>query len=1477
MKARWFNIVVLLTLLAGIMPLAVLAAPSTEDGGIPTGKSKYQFEAVEATPIKMDEAAIYIIQLEAAPAASYRGEIAGLAATNPRVKGEVKLDTQSAASIAYVNYLQDQQAQFINALEESVTRPVEVKYQYQYVLNGMAVWLTPQEAADIAKLPGVVNVERDYMLYPTTDIGPEWIGAPGIWDGTDTGGLPGTQGEGILVGVLDTGINMDHPSFASTGDDGYTVINPLGADNYIGLCDTEPTTYTCTSKLIGVWDYIPEDGIDGDHGSHTASTTAGNVVYSPTIKAATITITAVKISGVAPHANIIMYDVCNEDGCPNSATTAAKEQAILDGVDVINYSIGGGGANPWTDSGALGWLNVRDAGIFVATSAGNTGPGAETMGSPGNSPWMLTVGASTHNRKFRNALIDMTGGTAAPADIEGKSITSGYGPAEIVYAGWYTSTGSANDAKCLKPFAPGTFSGEIVVCDRGVAGRVEKGDNVLAGGAGGYVLANDQANALSLNADAHALPAVHISYSAGVTLKTWLTSTVVQQATIAGTTLAVNDDYADIMAGFSSRGPNNTAAAAGIIKPDVVAPGVDIFAATVSGIEYQLMGGTSMASPHAAGAGALILALHPTWTPAEVQSALMMTAWTDILKEDEATAADPFDRGAGRVDLSKAGTAGLVLDETTANFTAADPATGGDPQTLNLASFGNGLCLQQCSWTRTLSNTKSYTVTWTAAVTGATGMTTTVTPNSFELAPNSTQVITVETDVSALPNDIWVFGQVTLEPTTAFTVPAQAHFPLAVKPSTGVLPALVEINTRRNAGSQLIEDLQALEITDLTIDTFGFTLATLTHKSLSEDTAHDSPYDNLTDGVFYITTTVGADAQRLVAELTASEAPDLDMFVGRDLDGDGPEKSEQVCKSATGSWAEYCDITGSDLVTGTWWILVQNWDGSGSQPDDVTLATAVVAADSGNMTVTGPTTVPEKTDFALRLYWDTPTIQAGDLWYGAFSIGTDGASHGNIGTVPVNLTRYADDVIKSVSPAIAKPGDTVTYTIDIQPNITGHEVTYSITDTIPAGLTYVPGSASADSGTVSVVGDVLTWDGTLIDKGFYRMTTSNNDPYCDTGFGGYVNLEAFGISPKDNISGEGAWSAFSGQNPMQFYDVDKKGINFNDDGLAYFDTTMGANPEVNTALPDPTAPNDLMAILWSNMKIIYDGTAGGLRGVSLASAGPEISIIEYDDMEPVGGGTDRYDFEVVINSTINNTPGFYEFVYAYDNIIGQPHPVTVGVENQDGILGNEFVYTAGISTPTTVITDGLMVCFDYTLPKATITYQATVDATSNLATLTNIVQHNTDDPGSKEASTSAELAVIPYTWNKVVTVNGAAYTQGHLLANGDQIQIVDSVWITNTIAISHALTETWNTSSFALKDYQASTGSVVTGTGSLTWSGSSMNTWAVLTKTFTVQSGAWTVDQIDETLSIDDHTVPSRSTIFGHLRYIYLPLVMRGS
>ncbi len=784
-----FAVLLMLSLVITAAPASLAAGVQPDDTAEPGIANLVSRAALAESP-----SGYYIVRLQDPAAASYRGGLPGLSATNPGVNGVKKLDVNAPHVRAYADHLLAEQARLLRSIEQLVGHPVDVRHQYLYALNGMAVQLTPQEAAQVALLPGVVQVEADQAHDPTTDVGPSWIGAPDIWVGSATG--VATMGEGVVVGILDTGINMDHPSFAAVGGDGYIHINPNGSGNFLGWCDpgnpNYSPSYVCNDKLIGAWDYAdaswgetggPED--TNGHGSHTASTTAGNVVQA-TLYAPTAAITDT-ISGVAPHANIIAYDVCGPS-CFDTDVVAAINQSIADGVDVLNESIGIGG-DAFTGNKQVAYLGAYDAGVFASRSAGNSGPSPATVGP--EPPWTISVAAMTHNRTLENSLINMTGGnTTPPADITGLGFTSGYGPAPIVYAGDYPSGSTSTPELCgvgslgdfISPWPAGTFSGEIVVCDRGTYGRVEKGANVLFSGAGGYVLVD---NGGGLVADPHALPGVHISVSDGATLKAWLADGGSDHmATISGVTVSYGAANGDIMAGFSSRGPGTD----DVLKPDVGAPGVSIWAAYLDnpggpdeGAEYSFLSGTSMASPHTAGAGALLVSLYPGWTPGEIRSALMTTSTTEnTRKEDGLTPTDPHDVGAGRIRVDQAANAGLVLDETTANFLAADPDFGGDPSTLNLASFAIANCNLTCSWTRTLESTRNVTTTWTVSYTAPAGVLLTVTPMQFTVGPMGTQVLQVDADVSGIAPSTWTFGEVVLSEVK----PYLQYFPFVANQTT---------------------------------------------------------------------------------------------------------------------------------------------------------------------------------------------------------------------------------------------------------------------------------------------------------------------------------------------------------------------------------------------------------------------------------------------------------------------------------------------------------------------------------------------------------------------------------------------------------------------------------------------------------------------------------------------------------------------
>ncbi len=945
----------------------------------------------------------YLVQLNDAPAALYDGGVRNLAGTSATATGTAKFQGYTPAVEAYASYLSSQQSAVQNSAEALLGRALEVPYNYFYAVNGFATFLTPEEARLLGRLDGVEAVAPlpDQELH--TDRGPQWIGSTALQNGTGPGGHT-ADGEGTVIGIIDTGLNMlneTHPSFADIGSDGYDHTNPLGAGVYRGWCNPADPNYDanlqCNDKVIGAYDFAgtSPDDVDG-HGSHVGSTAAGNYVDGSTINAPTTELTK-DISGVAPHANIIIYGVEGDDGscCNGGALIAAIDQITQDAdiVDGLNYSIGGGDYSPWTAGGSpLAFLSAVEAGLLVVTSAGNGGPGPQTLGSPGNSPWMLAVGATTHDRIVSNELVDITDGTDTLADIEGQGFTAGHGPAELIYAGDVPSDETGTPELCgvgalgdfNSPWPAGTFDGEIVVCRRGTFGRVEKGANVLAAGAGGFILVD---NGAGVSNDAHVLPGLHVTQADGDVLIQYIQANAADNpmGTITGSTYLVADEYGDIMGGFSSRGPNTQVS---VIKPDVAAPGVSIWAAYAddgdqgNGPEFGFLSGTSMASPHTAGAAALVRSVNPTWTPLEVYSALMMSANQDIVKEDGTTPADAFDIGGGRIQVDSAANSYLVLDESADDFLAADPANGGDPSALNLASMSQAACLFSCSWTRTVRATNDIATTWDLSVTGLTGYDVTITPATFTLTQTGqTATFTVEATVDTAENGVFEFGTLVMAPTPRDGSQAHGlHMAMAVQAASAELPDVVTIQDDDTSGTETVSGLRTVAVADATYPVQGLDQGTPTDMTLVQDPTDGDPYDG-GDGVEFITVNVGADSLRLVAEITSATAPDIDLFVGT---GDTPSAATQVCASTTPTADEYCNVTGDDLTAGTWWILVQNWAASDAASDAVTLMSAVVEPGAdGNMTATGPASIGAGEEFSIDLAYNVPGATAGDRFYGA--------------------------------------------------------------------------------------------------------------------------------------------------------------------------------------------------------------------------------------------------------------------------------------------------------------------------------------------------------------------------------------------------------------------------------------------------------------------------------------------------------------
>ncbi|GAA0174252.1 serine protease [Lithospermum erythrorhizon] len=536
----------------------------------------------------------------------------------------------------------------VNSNEES-----RMVYSYHNVFKGFAAKLTAEEVKDMEKMDGFLSATPQSVYQLHTTHSPSFLGlqkATGLWESSK-------YGEGIVVCVFDTGIKPDHPSFSDQG------MSPPPA-TWKGEC--EFNSAACNNKLVGARSFsigggtpLDEDG----HGTHTAGTAVGNFVSGASVYGLGKGVAA----GIAPLAHLAVYKVCTF-GCSESDILAGMDKAIDDGCNVLSMSLGAGPRPYYIDNIAIGAYKAMEKGIVVSCSAGNSGPYMATVAN--EAPWIMTVGASTIDRRFKAIVVlgnkvEFIGESVfQPGDINSSELSLVY-PGRNTSISPFCSSSSLNGTDVRK---------KIVVClVGGGVSRVGKGRAVKNAGGAAMIIVSSPSYANSTFAEAHVLPAAHVGYADGLKIINYIRSSSTPTASIMFNGTTIGDSRAPVMAAFSSRGP--APISPGLLKPDITAPGMNIVAAWPYSVEnitntkstFNVLSGTSMSCPHISGVAALLKSVHPDWSPAAIKSAMMTTA--DVVNlggnpiEDETfLPADIFATGAGHVNPSRANNPGLIYD-----------------------------------------------------------------------------------------------------------------------------------------------------------------------------------------------------------------------------------------------------------------------------------------------------------------------------------------------------------------------------------------------------------------------------------------------------------------------------------------------------------------------------------------------------------------------------------------------------------------------------------------------------------------------------------------------------------------------------------------------------------------------------------------------------------------------------------------------
>jgi len=920
---------------------------------------------------------LYIVQMSESPVVDYKGDIPGFKATKP-AKGQ-KIDPASGDVAAYTSLLDRRHD---DVVAKAGGRKV---YDYRYAFNGFAAELTSAQAEAVKGVAGVLAVSKDELQFADTSSTPAFLGlsdSGGLWD--QLGGF-GRAGEDIIIGLIDSGVWPEGLSVSDrTGANGNGTqdgkLDYQQIPGFHGKCtpgEQFPAS-KCNQKLIAAqwfdaawggdaalkaqrpWEFISARDYNG-HGSHTSSTAGGNHGVLGTGSAAVFG----PMSGMAPRARIAMYKALwsTQDASTASGFTsdlvAAIDQAVADGVDVINYSISGSLTN-FLDPAEIAFLNAANAGVFVAASAGNSGPTTSTVAHP--SPWITTVAAGTHNRSGQGSV--QLGGTT----YHGASLANAVGPAPFIDSTTAGLAGASATAVSLCFAAidnlvgasqtptpvldPAKVAGKIVVCDRGVNARVNKSLAVKEAGGIGMILVNTSPN--SINADFHSVPTVHLADTDRAAVKAFAAGTGAT-ATISQAQIVFNVP-APFTASFSSRGPLR-AGNGNLLKPDVIAPGQDIIAAVAppgnGGQLFNLYSGTSMSSPHVAGLAALLRNLHPTWSPMMIKSALM-TSSTDVLDGPSTNPVVIFRQGAGHVKPNSAADPGLVYDSNvndwlaflcgaTTGVTAGTCSTLSnagyslDPSDLNGASIAIGALPGVQTVRRRVTNVSGQTATYTSSVSGLTGLTVNVSPSSLTLNAGQTRSFTVTFTRTSATLNTYSGGQLTWTDGTH-----NVRTPIVVAPVALAAPSSVS-----GTGGAISYNVRFGYSGAFAASPRGLIPATTVNNSVQQDPAQTFAPGGAGVTAIPVTIPTGTTYARFsLFDANVSPASDLDLYVFRG--------TTLVGSSTTGTANEEVNLV--NPTAGSYIVYVHGFNVPGGTATFTLFNWLLGSANAGNMTVSAPAT-----------------------------------------------------------------------------------------------------------------------------------------------------------------------------------------------------------------------------------------------------------------------------------------------------------------------------------------------------------------------------------------------------------------------------------------------------------------------------------------------------------------------------------------